>query len=559
MKIPISFRMTAVLTTGAATAAVASLFRYAELQTGAGMPLDDSWIHLQFARNLAEGNGFAFNPGETTAGSTAPLWTLALAGLTLLPWEILGAVKVLGILLHWASSLFAVRLARNHGLEAPWALLVGLAVATTPRLVWGALSGMEIPLYLLLSTAGLWLHVERLGRSPSHLGTMLLALAVLARPECLILFPLCLVDRWRFDRAQTHRRLHLRHGLLYAAIIAPAIVFNLLASGNPLPNTYYAKVGSYGLLQAMAALDVTQMGKALVVYPLIQAGELGRFAVENSLFVSMASLLGLLELRRRNRADNGTSSWIIPLVLVAFPLVRGAVAPFKGPLFQHGRYAAFLVPLITVAGVLGLRALFEVLARGRPTRQVRRLRQWGIPVVAGLLAAELAVANIKYARIYALNVANINATHVKMGRWLARNTPPWAVVATHDIGAVGFFSNRYLYDTTGLVTPTVLKYLPRRGSADEGVARFLRDLKPDYLVLVPSWYPTLTRRIAGIERVFAIDVSDNSVVAGDRFVAYRLPWSSLAAEPVEPAGICQIIGNLVPFQSHLHNHTTTLR
>ena len=522
----ISFK-TVALTTGLATVGVASLFRYAELQHGAGMPLDDSWIHLQFARNLVEGNGFAFNPGETTAGSTAPLWTLSLAALMLLPWDILGSVKVFGILLHWASSVLAVRLARSHGLEAPWALLVGLVVATTPRLVWGALSGMEIPLYLLLSTAGLCFHVERIGRSPSILGTMLLALAVLARPECLILFPLCLIDRWRFDRSQDHRRMNLGHGLLYAAIIAPWIVFNLLVSGNPLPNTYYAKVGGYGLLQAIAAADMTQVGKALVVYPLIQARELGRFAVENSLFVSMVCLLGFLELLRRDRAESGMLSWIIPLVLVAFPLVRGAVAPFKGALFQHGRYAAFLVPLITVAGALGLRSLLEVLAHGRYGKQLQFLRQWAIPAVVGLLVLELAVANIKYARTYARNVANINATHVKMGRWLASNTPADAVVATHDIGAVGFFSHRYLYDTTGLITPTVLDYLPKGRPADEGVARFLRDKKPDYLVLIPSWYPTLTRRIEGIQAVFSINVSDNTVVAGDRFVAYRLPWSSL--------------------------------
>src|SRR6185436_17777180 len=42
----------------------------------AGFPLDDSWIHLHFARNLAEGAGFAYNPGRPVAGSTAPLWTV---------------------------------------------------------------------------------------------------------------------------------------------------------------------------------------------------------------------------------------------------------------------------------------------------------------------------------------------------------------------------------------------------------------------------------------------------------------------------------------------------
>ena len=42
----------------------------------ASFPLDDSWIHLHFARNIAEGRGFAYNPGVPVSGSTAPLWTL---------------------------------------------------------------------------------------------------------------------------------------------------------------------------------------------------------------------------------------------------------------------------------------------------------------------------------------------------------------------------------------------------------------------------------------------------------------------------------------------------
>ena len=44
-----------------------------------GAPLDDAWIHFQFARNLSQGHGFSYNPGQPTPGSTAPLWTLLLA------------------------------------------------------------------------------------------------------------------------------------------------------------------------------------------------------------------------------------------------------------------------------------------------------------------------------------------------------------------------------------------------------------------------------------------------------------------------------------------------
>ncbi|HYR69064.1 MAG TPA: hypothetical protein VER77_04230, partial [Candidatus Dormibacteraeota bacterium] len=45
-----------------------------------GYLTDDTFIHLQFAKNLIGGRGFAFNAGEPTYGSTSPLWVLLLAG-----------------------------------------------------------------------------------------------------------------------------------------------------------------------------------------------------------------------------------------------------------------------------------------------------------------------------------------------------------------------------------------------------------------------------------------------------------------------------------------------
>src|SRR5687768_397605 len=63
-----------------------------------GLPLDDSFIHLQFARNLAAGDGLAYNPGERVTGSTAPLWTALLSLGFLLPGEPLAWAKVTGVL-----------------------------------------------------------------------------------------------------------------------------------------------------------------------------------------------------------------------------------------------------------------------------------------------------------------------------------------------------------------------------------------------------------------------------------------------------------------------------
>ena len=44
-----------------------------------GFPLDDSWIHQTYARNLALRGEWAFRPGLPSAGSTSPLWSALLA------------------------------------------------------------------------------------------------------------------------------------------------------------------------------------------------------------------------------------------------------------------------------------------------------------------------------------------------------------------------------------------------------------------------------------------------------------------------------------------------
>src|SRR5436190_3595963 len=87
------------------------------LRGGLGFPLDDSWIHLQFARNLARGLGLSYNPGHLVTGSTAPLWTALLSLLFLLPGSVVVWTKALGIALHLAGIEATRRLGRELGLS----------------------------------------------------------------------------------------------------------------------------------------------------------------------------------------------------------------------------------------------------------------------------------------------------------------------------------------------------------------------------------------------------------------------------------------------------------
>src|SRR5712692_3097612 len=44
-----------------------------------GFPLDDSWIHQTYGRNLAQTGQWAYVPGVPSAGSTSPFYTILLA------------------------------------------------------------------------------------------------------------------------------------------------------------------------------------------------------------------------------------------------------------------------------------------------------------------------------------------------------------------------------------------------------------------------------------------------------------------------------------------------
>ncbi|NKB65708.1 MAG: hypothetical protein GKR89_01485 [Candidatus Latescibacteria bacterium] len=494
------------------------LFLWSEWRVGGqwGLPLDDSWIHLQFARNLIQGAGFAFNPGEQVSASTAPLWTLILALVHLLPVNVVWAVKGLGVVLLWGNGLLTVHLGRQVGLP-PWACwLAGLVVVLTPRLLWGSLSGMEVGLATGLATAGLWLHLRSGGLS--YGSTVLMGLAVLARPECLLLFAAAVIDGLaRSGGLAAGVRRYGRHLLLFAAVLAPFVLFNYATLGRPLPNTFYAKVGQYGFLGALQGGDWGRLAKTLLYYPVLQGQEMIRFSAENSLLLTGLLPLGLVQLARRR-------SWLLLLALVSFPLAKGVLAPFQGAVFQHGRYAAHLIPALTVVGLLGAGAAVRLLEGGLTHPRRRALWRWGQVGLWVVLLGNALVVDLKYAQTYALNVDNINDMHVAMGRWLGRNTPAAAVVATHDVGALGYFSGRRIIDTAGLMNPAILPYLPAGVPADEGVWRYLQQVRPDYLVILPSWYPDLAQRSGRLTPVHEIVLAHNTVAAGARMVAYRINW-----------------------------------
>jgi hypothetical protein len=79
---------------------------------------------------------------------------------------------------------------------------------------------------------------------------------------------------------------------------------------------------------------------------------------------------------------------------------------------------------------------------------------------------------------------------VSSSRWIAENTEANALIAAHDIGALGYFGMRDVLDLAGLVDPEVIPYIRDEAALEE----LLDSRHADYLMTFPNWYPELITR-----------------------------------------------------------------
>ena len=475
----------------AAGALSVALFLVAEARiAGApGLPLDDGWIHLRLARNLATGGGFGINPGEPVAASTAPLWSVVLAGLLMVGVPGLAAAKALGLACGAATGLVTRRLAGTVGLPPGLAWGAGLAVVGLSRLVWGALSGMEVPLAALCVAAGAWaIAADRPGLGAAGLG-----LATLARPEAGLLVGLHALGAGRWREA-------LRRATISTAIVAPSIVFNLMVGGRLVPAAAAAKVegGLLGRTEGLADPWAVAMHQAIAFL-----GEWGAVLTRDHLALPALVALGLVAGRQ------GRLRWLA-IALLLHPAATALVAPYRGPGFQSGRYSSHLLPLAVVVAFVGLDRVLGWLAD-------RRLRG----AVLALLLVGLVVRLPAGANAYGWGVQNINAMQVELGRWVAAHTPPDTLVALNDVGALSFFGERRVIDLVGLATPAILPY---RRQGEAGVLRFLGRRCPEYLVVFPAWFPELTARADLFRPVTAVTLAHNVVAGAATMMVYETAW-----------------------------------
>ena len=432
--------------------------------------VDDAFISLRYAWNLAHGAGLVYNPGEAVEGYSNLLWVLLGAGALRLGIEPLAALQAVGLLAGLLTALFTLLLARRlfRGEAAPeigsWLALSLLAVNASLAVYMQA--GLETALFACLLVASVWRHELELARAGMWpLSAALFALAWLTRPEAPV-FLLYFVGRRLLSRdAPPPGRGDVVRLAVFGAPVAIAEIWGWMTYGALLPNTWVAKtVGGSQiaelLRQPLLARFLTGQGwgwMALLAGGLAGAA-LGWRRLPRAITLPLAGGLVFVLYARRD--------WM-PLFRLLVPTLPFLVLAIAFGWSEILRRARPRTSLRLAAGLVLLGAFAQYawvqmrVTHADPSLARTSLRErsvaWPFEVVGRLGTRE-----------WASGPGEIAAD-------VLERLPASEWVAARDIGQLGWVTMNPIWDLPGLFTPTAAR--ARRERSEAATAAMLADLR----------------------------------------------------------------------------------
>jgi hypothetical protein len=441
----------------------------------AEFPMDDTYIHFVYARNLSEDGQLFFNtPNEKGVGTSSILWTLILAGGESMGLDMHWVAKVMGVASLITVGLGLYLLLRTRLAEIP-ALAGSLIVALSGHMLWFALSGMETMLFLALAILALLCYRNQ----GWWLLGILLGLLVLTRLEGILLaLAIGAID---ILRHKTIRRGLFFTGVICASIGGAWILYLFLRTGNVFPTSGIGKRFSTAIgIQVIAGRNQSLALIGLIpalVYPLTWFLYMLEFVLGGIALPPPKLVINL----GLGSIGYPLSIWaIVGWVAVILPLGRNCISRVRKRiqkpgwlqdeqnlplvvffvwLFLHNlSYMAFLPSIGTASryGMLNHVALWLVLFFGLWRIEKPHIKLW---LIAGLAA--IAFTNTLYwNKVYDANLEHMLRVRISAAGYVRENIPQSEKCAAFDVGATRFYSDRPIVDLGGLIDPSLIhRYL----------------------------------------------------------------------------------------------------
>jgi len=397
------------------------------------MTKDDTFIFLQFVRNMLVNNEMSFNVGEPTYGFTSVLWTLILfcaGGIS--PYLLVNA-KVLSFVCSLGAILSFYYLSQSYFLNKRWQLAVTGAFALNPVFIYISCSGMETSLAVLLAVSGVAVYLKERDKNKKFFWfPVIFALAYLTRPEMLLFIALAVVDiivnGQQLSKIKTIAILVAE----YVLVLLPWLLVAQYNFGTIIPNPVIIKA-----VHSLSDYSVSYIFTRLsLIFGSMHTAEFLIILLSGGFLLWRKKNYNMVNFLKENLLILG---WIFGL-LASYLVQKVSVSP---------RYLLIISPFI----VLFTFILIERLFREINPKLVKLI--FGVSVALFIGQTSIATSQIYYPHAKSYN-AKDNALK-EIALWLRDNSPEGSSVASIDIGILGYFSNRKVVDLTGLINPEKIK------------------------------------------------------------------------------------------------------
>lgn len=476
---------------------------FAGIQTSAtgalSFPLDDSYIHLQYAKQIARGEYFQYQDGDpVSSGATSILYVhlLALGYLIGFRGEAfpVWALAIAALSVSWTFYLL-IQLGKRWGSSfAGWAAF--LLVFVSGILAWGFWSGMEIALFSSILLSAFYLLYEAQPLKPIFF--IMLGLLSLCRPEGVIVSVVLsagLAMGWLgkgFSRIRLfYPRMLLSILFFILSIILPMLFFRQttgLWGGNGMLAKSLLHQPIMSGWEIVWEFSVNCASIAVFLLGYFQ-GEPGEYGLPGLLLFTILGLVGLARLR------GGEWRWRTLLAGAALALALIAIAVLEVWRMHNYRYILPFFPILFLLGTLGVERVYQWLRLHGSVAQTATI------AIAFLLSVLYYPA---WAARFAENSTTIYEKQRRTAQWISkqwysRHFPPASSVAINDAGALVYYAQpqdegQRMLDLVGLVSNGLANvYRTGEGGLYEWLERLPVDKRPAYAAVFPSWFNEMSR------------------------------------------------------------------
>lgn len=377
-----------------------------------GYSPDDTYIYLKYSKNISEGNNFSFNKGEPSYGVTGPLWALILVvpfWLGIDPFWFAKSADIIFILL---SFFIFFKFTGFFFKNSIFFRLCALSVfVLNPLIIRSTFTGMETSFALFLVLLSFYLfYSNRL-----YWSFIVMGFGMLLRPEIFVLIAvLGLTLFFKNNRAGKSFFVPLKYILCALVIVVPFWIFAYFTFGTVISNTSLGK--------SVLRFDIwNQLANAWQILRLYFF-----FGPAEVIFFATGSLF--LILRKKYQ--------VLPLILWVAGLLALYIVSSSAVM---SRYLVIIYPFTVIAAFKFLESL---------------------PSFNKILAALLIVVCLFYSQLVFYKhvkpysegfTAGVNECLIPAGKWIESNVPESNRVLVNDVGAIGFYTNRYIIDAAALI------------------------------------------------------------------------------------------------------------